>query len=72
LLSRRLIEAGNACLRQEEPVLISEHDCLAGWAVLVLFEFEFAKIALRLLAVACLNALEVLAEPEYAVPSGRT
>ena len=45
-------------------------DGLADRAVLVLFKFQLAYIAIPFLTIARLDALEVLSESERAVPGG--
>ena len=52
-------------------MLIAQHDGFADRAVLVFLELELAQVAVGLLAVSRLHALEVLPEPEGAVPGGR-
>ena len=70
LLSRRFVETGNPRLWQEQAALIAQHDGLAKRAVLVFLELKFAQIVSGCSPSLGFDALEVLPEPEGAVPGG--
>jgi hypothetical protein len=67
-----LLHDGHAVFGQEKATLIAQHDGLAGWAVLILFELQFAQIAIRLLAPILLRPFQVLSEPKRAMPCCRS
>ena len=57
--------------REKQAPRIAQHYRLGGRAVLVLLKLQLAEIVVGLFACIRLGALQVLPEPERAVPGGR-